>query len=229
MYLSCIDKALPVLGWNVCAHILSKIVPIIVFAQGELKSVASSSRLSCIVGSAWVPWSALARVVHIGGGGGGAGGRTIAYIIMYKAGFPLGGILRAERNLSLSCDFSGGTNSAPRAKFLLVENGLNKAIFHCGRFARAGGATNFNHVKISRAGKPRKLNVVLLSWRVHEQSGGQKMHRIDNYRESWVMFAPPARANRLQWKVAFKGLIIWRRVTRLGGLKTAYNEESMKD
>jgi hypothetical protein len=22
-----------------------------------------------------------------------------------------------------------------------------KAIFHCGRFARAGGATNFNHVK----------------------------------------------------------------------------------
>ena len=28
----------------------------------------------------------------------------------YKAGFPLGGILRAERNFSLSCDFSGGTN-----------------------------------------------------------------------------------------------------------------------
>jgi hypothetical protein len=26
-----------------------------------------------------------------------------------KAGFPLGGILRAERNFSLSCDFSGGT------------------------------------------------------------------------------------------------------------------------
>jgi hypothetical protein len=28
----------------------------------------------------------------------------------FKAGFPLGGILRAERNFSLSCDFSGGTN-----------------------------------------------------------------------------------------------------------------------
>jgi hypothetical protein len=27
-----------------------------------------------------------------------------------KAGFPLDGILRAERNFSLSCDFSGGTN-----------------------------------------------------------------------------------------------------------------------
>jgi hypothetical protein len=27
-----------------------------------------------------------------------------------KACFPLGGILRAERNFSLSCDFSGGTN-----------------------------------------------------------------------------------------------------------------------
>jgi hypothetical protein len=38
------------------------------------------------------------------------------------------------------------------------------------------------------------LNVVLLSWCVREHSNGQKMHRIDNYRESWVMFAPPARA-----------------------------------
>ena len=51
--------------------------------------------------------------------------------------------------------------------------------------------------KISRACMSRKLNVVLLSWRVREHSGGQKMHRIDNYRESWVMFAPPARAKRL--------------------------------
>ena len=29
---------------------------------------------------------------------------------VFKACFPLGGILRAERNFSLSCDFSGGTN-----------------------------------------------------------------------------------------------------------------------
>jgi hypothetical protein len=57
--------------------------------------------------------------------------------------------------------------------------------------------------KISRAGTPRKLNVVLLSWRVREHLGGQKMHRLDNYKESWVMFAPPARAKRLQWNVAF--------------------------
>jgi hypothetical protein len=27
-----------------------------------------------------------------------------------KASFPLGGILRAERNFSLTCDFSGATN-----------------------------------------------------------------------------------------------------------------------
>jgi hypothetical protein len=27
-----------------------------------------------------------------------------------KGRFPLGGIFRAERNFSLSCDFSGGTN-----------------------------------------------------------------------------------------------------------------------
>ena len=37
-----------------------------------------------------------------------------------------------------------------------------KAVFHCSRFARAGGATDFNLVKSSRAGTPRKLNVVQL-------------------------------------------------------------------
>jgi hypothetical protein len=30
--------------------------------------------------------------------------------IRFKAGLPLGGTFRAERNFSLSCDFSGGTN-----------------------------------------------------------------------------------------------------------------------
>ena len=47
-----------------------------------------------------------------------------------KGRFPQDGIFRAERNFSLSCDFSGGTNektkrnSAPSGKFRLVENGL---------------------------------------------------------------------------------------------------------
>ena len=55
--------------------------------------------------------------------------------LFLKGCFPLGGIFRAERNFSLSCDFSGGTNeitkknSAPRAKFRLVESRL-KAHFH---------------------------------------------------------------------------------------------------
>ena len=47
---------------------------------------------------------------------------------MSQGRFPLGGIFRAERNFSLSCDFSGGIklektkrNSAPRGKFRLVE------------------------------------------------------------------------------------------------------------
>jgi hypothetical protein len=35
---------------------------------------------------------------------------TINIRTLTKAGFPLGGILRAERNFSLSCDFSSGTN-----------------------------------------------------------------------------------------------------------------------
>ena len=38
---------------------------------------------------------------------------------LYKAGFPLGGILRAERNFSLSCDFSGGTNEKRQRKIPL--------------------------------------------------------------------------------------------------------------
>ena len=37
----------------------------------------------------------------------------------------------------------------------------------------SGGAANFNHVKKRRAGTSRKLNVVLLSWRVREHSNGQ--------------------------------------------------------
>ena len=32
-----------------------------------------------------------------------------------------------------------------------------KAIFHCGRFARAGGATNFNHVKNQSRGQAKKV------------------------------------------------------------------------
>ena len=32
-----------------------------------------------------------------------------------------------------------------------------KAIFHCGRFARAGGATNFNHVKNQSRGHAKKV------------------------------------------------------------------------
>ena len=32
------------------------------------------------------------------------------------------------------------------------------------------------------------------------------MHRLGNYRESWVMFAPPVRAKRLQWKIALTGM-----------------------
>ena len=32
-----------------------------------------------------------------------------------------------------------------------------KAIFHCGRFARAGGATNFNHVKNQSRGHVKKV------------------------------------------------------------------------
>jgi hypothetical protein len=50
----------------------------------------------------------------------------------FKGRFPLGGILRAERNFSLSCNFSGGLIRkdkqkfrSARRKFRLVENDLN--------------------------------------------------------------------------------------------------------
>jgi hypothetical protein len=62
----------------------------------------------------------------------------------------------------------------------LICGGL-KAIFHCSRFARAGGATNFNDVKSQSPGHAKKVEC---TWRVREHSGGQNMHRLDNYRES---------------------------------------------
>jgi uncharacterized protein YycO len=52
------------------------------------------------------------------------------------------------------------------------------------RFARAGGATNFNHVKNQSRGHVKKVECSSLLWRVSEHSGGQKMHRKDKYRES---------------------------------------------
>jgi hypothetical protein len=42
----------------------------------------------------------------------------------------------------------------------LQNNATIKATFHCSVFARAGGANDFNLVKNSRAGTPRKLNEV---------------------------------------------------------------------
>ncbi len=50
---------------------------------------------------------------------------------------------------------STGLTSSARNKLFSIE-----AAFHSSRFARAGGANDFNLVKISRARTPRKLNVV---------------------------------------------------------------------
>ena len=48
--------------------------------------------------------------------------------------------------------------------------------------------------KISRAGTPRKLNVVQLS-SVSAHKSRQKTLRLDNYSKSWNMFAPPRDRN----------------------------------
>ena len=77
-----------------------------------------------------------------------------------------------------------------------------KAIFHYSRFARAGGATNFHHVKNQSRRHAKKVECSSTLTRVREQASGQKLRRPDNYGESWIMFAPPARSKRLHWKMA---------------------------
>jgi hypothetical protein len=62
---------------------------------------------------------------------------------------------------------------------IFVINFRVKAIFHCSRFARAGGATNFNDVKKQSRGHAKKVEC-----------------------SSTFMACPPARAKRLQWKIA---------------------------
>jgi hypothetical protein len=106
--------------------------------------------------------------------------------------------------------------------------GSIEVIFLCSRFARAGGATNSNHMKNQshgRCGHAKKVDVVLISWRVCEQSG-QKIHRLDNYRENWVMFAPPIRAKRLQWKIAFTSALPSQAKRTKWYVKCAYKNQS---
>ena len=58
------------------------------------------------------------------------------------------------------------------------------ALFHYSRFARAGGATNFHHVKNQSRGHAKKVECSSTLKRVREQTSGQKLRRLDNYRES---------------------------------------------
>ena len=64
-----------------------------------------------------------------------------------------------------------------------------KAIFHYSRFARAGGATNFHRVKNQSRGHAKKVECSSTLTRVREQTSGQKLRRLDNYRECWKKFA----------------------------------------
>jgi hypothetical protein len=78
-----------------------------------------------------------------------------------------------------------------------------KAIFHCGRFARAGGATNFNHVKNQSRGHAKKVECSSTSMacprafrRTKNAQVRQLQRKLSNVRS--------ARAERLQWKIALK-------------------------
>ena len=49
----------------------------------------------------------------------------------------------------------------------------------------------------------KKVKCSSTSKRVRAHKSGQKTLRLDTYSKSWNMFAPPARAKRLQWQTAF--------------------------
>jgi hypothetical protein len=82
----------------------------------------------------------------------------------------------------------------------ILENGL-KAIFHCSRFARAGGATNFIHVKNQSPGHAKKVecsSTFMACPRAVRRTKNAQVRQLQRKLSN-------ARAKRLQWKIAFQG------------------------
>ena len=59
-----------------------------------------------------------------------------------------------------------------------------KAVFHCSRFARPGGANDFNLVKNQSRGHAKKVKCSSTSKRVRAHKSGQKTLRLDTYSKS---------------------------------------------
>ena len=76
-----------------------------------------------------------------------------------------------------------------------------KAVFHCSRFACADEVTDFNLVKNQWRGHAKNVKCSSTSKRVRAHKSRQKTLRLHTYNKSWNMFAPPAQAKRLQWKL----------------------------
>ena len=92
-----------------------------------------------------------------------------------------------------------------------------KAIFHCGRFARAGGATNFNHVKNQSRGHAKKVecsSTFMACPRAFRRTKNAQDRRLQKKLSN---VRSPARAKRLQWKIAFEAFFHCSRFARAGG------------
>ena len=70
-------------------------------------------------------------------------------------------------------------------KFIFI-----KAIFHCSRFAHAGGATDFNLVKNQSREHAKKVKCSSTSKRVRAYKSRQKTLRLDTNSKGSNMFAP---------------------------------------
>jgi hypothetical protein len=81
-----------------------------------------------------------------------------------------------------------------------------KAIFHCSRFDREGGATNFNHVKNQSRGHAKKVersSTFMACLRAFKRTKNAQDRQLQRKLSS---VRPPARsrAKRLQWKITLK-------------------------
>ena len=89
---------------------------------------------------------------------------------------------RGQENQSL---FGWSGTSANVKNVILQAKPHVKAIFHCGRFARAGGATNFNHVKNQSRGHAKKVECSSTSMACPRASRRTKNAQVrPNYREN---------------------------------------------
>ena len=111
--------------------------------------------------------------------------------------------------INFSFDFLGLHNVDFENYFANKLTNMGRFLSHCSRalsdIKRSACAWHFISDKALLY--TRALDSTSTSKIVRAHKSRQKTLRLGNYSKSWNMFAPPARAKRLQWKTVFTGLL----------------------